>query len=123
MRYLHADLDLDQPRPELTREEMRSGPVMVRADARRIPLPSGSVDVVVTSPPYLKQRVYGHEGAHELGREETVAPTLFAETFTAPELGLDFPEPAPELDDPEPAQWAGGIDPSHAAAMEREIDG
>lgn len=26
MRYLHADLDLDQPRPELTPEEMRAGP-------------------------------------------------------------------------------------------------
>lgn len=78
MRYLHADLDLDQPRPELTPEEMRAGPVMVRADARRIPLPAGSVDVVVTSPPYLKQRVYGHEAAHELG------PDLVYGTETQP---------------------------------------
>ncbi len=83
VRYLYAELDLDQPRPELTPEEMRAGPVMVRADARRIPLPSASVDVVVTSPPYLKQRVYGTEAAHELGREETVAEyvTMIADVF------------------------------------------
>lgn len=27
------------------------------------------------------------------------APTLFAETFSADVLDLDFPEPAPELDE------------------------
>lgn len=32
-----------------------------------------SVTAVVTSPPYLKQRAYGRDEAHELGREETVA--------------------------------------------------
>lgn len=83
MRYLHADLELDQPRPMLTPDEMRSGPVMVRTDSRSIPLPDGSVDVVVTSPPYPKQRVYGREDAREIGREETLAEyvALIADVF------------------------------------------
>lgn len=73
MRYLHADLDLDQPRPRLTPDELRSGPLMVRTDSRSIPLPDGSVDVVVTSPPYPKQRVYGREDAREIGRSAPIA--------------------------------------------------
>lgn len=47
--------------------------MLIRGDARALPLRSGSVDVVVTSPPYLRQRVYGLDDDHELGREETVA--------------------------------------------------
>lgn len=46
---------------------------MIQGDARRIPLPDGSVDVVVTSPPYLRQRQYGTDTANEIGLEETVA--------------------------------------------------
>lgn len=46
---------------------------IIQGDARRIPLPDGCVDVVVTSPPYLKQRVYGRDDTAELGREETAA--------------------------------------------------
>jgi len=67
----------------LTPDEMRSGPVMVRTDSRSIPLPDGSVDVVVTSPPYPKQRVYGREDAREIGREETLAEyvALIADVF------------------------------------------
>lgn len=45
---------------------------MIQGDARKIPLPTASVDCVVTSPPYLKQRLYGTDPA-EGGREETVA--------------------------------------------------
>ena len=41
---------------------------MIQGDARRIPLPDGSVDVVVTSPPYLRQRQYGTDTANEIGR-------------------------------------------------------
>lgn len=57
--------------------------MMIRADARSIPLATGSVDCVVTSPPYLKQRTYGTDDARELGREETVAEyvTLIADVF------------------------------------------
>jgi len=33
-------------------------------------LPSSSIDTVITSPPYYKQRIYGHPG--EIGQEESV---------------------------------------------------
>lgn len=36
-------------------------------------LDTNSVDAIVTSPPYLKQRAYGADDDHEIGREETVA--------------------------------------------------
>lgn len=83
MEYLYADLDLDQPRPELTREQMRAGALMVRADARQLPIPTASVHAVVTSPPYLKQRAYGLDDEHEGGREETLAEyvTFVADVF------------------------------------------
>lgn len=45
--------------------------MLIRADARRIPLPDNSVQTVVTSPPYLRQRVYG-DSPLEGGREETL---------------------------------------------------
>ncbi|MFE6474523.1 DNA-methyltransferase [Streptomyces rochei] len=41
------------------------------ADARRLPLADGSVDLVVTSPPYWRKRDYGVAG--QLGQEETPA--------------------------------------------------
>lgn len=46
---------------------------MIRADAHHLPLRTGSVDLVVTSPPYLRQRHYGADVDHELGREESLA--------------------------------------------------
>lgn len=46
---------------------------LIRADARAIPLRTGTVDLVVTSPPYLAQRRYGTDDAREIGREQTVA--------------------------------------------------
>jgi len=57
--------------------------MMIRGDARTIPLASGSVDCVVTSPPYLKQRTYGTDDEREVGREETVAEyvTMIADVF------------------------------------------
>lgn len=57
--------------------------LMIRADARRIPLPDASVDVVVTSPPYLKQRTYGIDADREIGREETAAEyvAMIADVF------------------------------------------
>jgi site-specific DNA-methyltransferase (adenine-specific) len=50
-------------------------PRILSGDCREIlpTLPTSSVDAVVTSPPYLKQRVYGRDVAHELGLEETAA--------------------------------------------------
>jgi DNA modification methylase len=46
-----------------------SGAALVRADARRIPLADASVDLVVTSPPYLWKRKYAIDGGGELGNE------------------------------------------------------
>jgi site-specific DNA-methyltransferase (cytosine-N4-specific) len=46
--------------------------VIVRGDARHLPIATGTVDCVVTSPPYLKQRVYGTSEL-EGGREDTLA--------------------------------------------------
>ena len=40
-----------------------------RCDARSLPLASGSVDLVVTSPPYYKKRDYGFE--HQIGQESS----------------------------------------------------
>lgn len=44
---------------------------LIRADAARPPLRPGSVQAVVTSPPYLRQRVYG-ESPLEGGKEQTL---------------------------------------------------
>lgn len=41
----------------------------IQGDARRIPLPAGSADLVVTSPPYWQKRDYGVEG--QIGQEAT----------------------------------------------------
>lgn len=45
--------------------------MLIRADARAIPLRPGSVQTVVTSPPYLRQRRYG-DSPDELGLEATM---------------------------------------------------
>lgn len=44
---------------------------LVLGDARRTGLEAGSVNLVVTSPPYWKKRDYGHEG--QIGLESTAA--------------------------------------------------
>lgn len=41
----------------------------MRADARSLPLPDASADLVVTSPPYWRKRDYGYDG--QLGQEKT----------------------------------------------------
>jgi site-specific DNA-methyltransferase (cytosine-N4-specific) len=63
------------PRAELDPLEAGSAPIVLAGDCRDVlpTIPTGSVDAVVTSPPYLKQRAYGQDTAHELGLEETVA--------------------------------------------------
>jgi SAM-dependent methyltransferase len=42
---------------------------VIRGDARKIPLPKASVDLVVTSPPYWRKRDYGIED--QIGQEAT----------------------------------------------------
>ena len=46
--------------------------MLIRADALRPPLRPGIAQAVVTSPPYLRQRVYG-DSPNEGGREESLA--------------------------------------------------
>jgi DNA modification methylase len=41
----------------------------INADARTIPLPSSSIDTIITSPPYWRKRDYGIEG--QIGQEHT----------------------------------------------------
>lgn len=56
--------------------------LVVRGDARRLPLPDGSVDLVCTSPPYFSLRSYTDGGEHydgQVGSEPT--PTDFLEAL------------------------------------------
>lgn len=50
-----------------------SAPELLRyhSDARHIPVPDASVDLIVTSPPYWKKRDYGFDG--QIGQESTPA--------------------------------------------------
>jgi DNA modification methylase len=50
---------------------LKPTPKHLIADARNIPLPSSSVDLVVTSPPYWKKRTYGVD--NEIGQESSAA--------------------------------------------------
>lgn len=51
----------------------------IYADARSIPIPDRSVDLVVTSPPYWRKRDYGFAG--QIGQE--ASPEAFASTILA----------------------------------------
>jgi site-specific DNA-methyltransferase (cytosine-N4-specific) len=46
--------------------------LMIRGDARSLPLADASVHMVVTSPPYLMQRVYGTDAEREMGQTSTL---------------------------------------------------
>lgn len=46
--------------------------LLIRGDARHLPLADGSVDALVTSPPYLRQRRYGNNPL-EIGIEDSLA--------------------------------------------------
>ena len=55
---------------------------MIRHDARTLPLDDGSVDLIVTSPPYFALRSYRDDGEHyagQIGSEET--PDLFLDAL------------------------------------------
>lgn len=55
--------------------------VVLRGDARRLPLPDGCVDLIVTSPPYFGLRSYTDDGAHydgQIGSEATPGEWLAA---------------------------------------------
>jgi DNA modification methylase len=55
--------------------------LMLRGDARRLPLPDASVDLIVTSPPYFALRSYTDGGEHyagQIGSEATPAEYIAA---------------------------------------------
>lgn len=55
--------------------------IVVQGDARRLPLPDGSVDLIVTSPPYFALRSYTDAGQHyagQIGSEATPSEYLDA---------------------------------------------
>lgn len=55
--------------------------IVLRADARELPLPDASVDLIVTSPPYYGLRSYTDGGEHyagQIGSEETPAAFIGA---------------------------------------------
>lgn len=59
-------------------------PLLLRGDARALPLPDDSVDLVVTSPPYFGLRSYSDGGEHyesQIGSEAT--PTEFLDALIA----------------------------------------
>jgi len=50
--------------------------LVLRGDARALPLPAASVDLIVTSPPYWSQRAYTDNGdvyVGQIGDEPTPA--------------------------------------------------
>jgi DNA modification methylase len=56
-------------------------PEIIKGDARSLPLPDGSVDLIVTSPPYFGLRAYEDGGlpvAEQIGQEPTPAEFLDA---------------------------------------------
>jgi DNA modification methylase len=57
--------------------------VVVQGDARRLPLPDESVDLIITSPPYFSLRSYTDSGGHydgQIGSE--VTPRQFTSSLT-----------------------------------------
>lgn len=57
--------------------------IVIRGDARKLPLPDESVDLIVTSPPYFSLRSYSDGGEHydgQIGSEPT--PAEFIKTLT-----------------------------------------
>ena len=57
------------------------GAFVLQGDARSLPLPDGSVDLICTSPPYWSLRSYADSGEHyagQIGSEETPAEYIAA---------------------------------------------
>ena len=58
------------------------GAIVIRHDARQLPLEDESVDLIVTSPPYFALRSYRDDGEHyegQIGSEDT--PDLFLDAL------------------------------------------
>ena len=59
------------PAASIRHADLQSEPLRleIAGDARQIPIPAGSVDLVVTSPPYWQKRDYGF--TQQIGQEDT----------------------------------------------------
>jgi hypothetical protein len=56
--------------------------IVVQGDARRLPLPDASVDLICTSPPYLSLRSYQDQGEHYAGQVGSEAtPAAFVDAL------------------------------------------
>lgn len=97
-----------------------TAPLIIRGDARHLPLPDASVDLVVTSPPYFALRSYTDGGRHyagQLGSEATLAEFLSA-------LSADYCRLATwRSSDPKERARAVGLDPTVVAAIQVEHPG
>ena len=78
VQALKIHIDAIAPVIAVSADERR---VVIRADARTLPLPDGCADLIVTSPPYFGLRSYTDDGAHyggQIGSEATPAEWLAA---------------------------------------------
>ncbi len=69
-------------RPDATVDYQDEQVAVIRHDARQLPLEDGSVDLIVTSPPYFALRSYRDDGEHydgQIGSEDT--PDLFLDAL------------------------------------------
>jgi DNA modification methylase len=60
--------------PHAVIDHQGDGSVVIRHDARHLPLPDDSVDLIVTSPPYFALRSYRDDDGHydgQIGSEDT----------------------------------------------------
>jgi site-specific DNA-methyltransferase (cytosine-N4-specific) len=61
-------------KPDAVIDHEGDGAVIIRHDARSLPLEDESVDLIVTSPPYFALRSYRDDGEHydgQLGSEDS----------------------------------------------------
>ena len=92
-----------------------------RADARSVPLPDGVVACVVTSPPYLAQRVYGDSPA-EIGRCGSVAAYVDQMVAVAAEVARVLDEHGVLwLNMADKANGSGGAGGDHTSGSKRAI--
>lgn len=87
--------------------------IVIRADARRLPLPDASVDLIVTSPPYWGLRDYGYPG--QIGGEADWQNWL--------DTLLDCTREWVRVLKPEGSLWVNLGDKYNSAASGQNLDG
>lgn len=92
-------------------------PLVIRADARDLPLDDDSVDLVVTSPPYFALRSYTDGGEHYAGQiGDEPSPTAFVESL------LDVTRECMRVLKPSGSIWVN-LGDKYAQATERRDNG